>query len=747
MHMSELGAVTALWRYPVSSLGGERRSTLQVGGAGVVHDRSHALVDAETGQTINPAQRQWQFAPQILSRIGQDGAPELSFDGLYWHGPDDPACLEEMAAAFGRKVRLHPYGARLDKAPVTHRYSLSPLHLISQQALATLRRLIPGAHVDERRFRPNVVVDFQGAMGATPEYSLIGQEFRIGGLRLRGLQKAGRCSFTTLKQLGLTEDRAVLQTLIAHFERDFGIYCEILDEGILSTGDRLTLEDKAVPVSPVVIVGAGQAAGVAAKTLRELGYDGEIRIFGDEARAPYERPPLSKAFGAPNAAPAALTQVLSPDEAGDLDVQMHLGEVVIGIDRVARTIETRGGAVHPYGRLILATGGSVKTLPQLSRGFGRVLTLRTADDAEALARGLAGARSVFVLGGGWLGLEIAAAARQRGLDVTLFARQDRVCSRVLPAAVADVVAALHAEQGVRLVLGPLPAFTEGPESVTAECDGQVEQADLLVVAIGIVANDSLARQAGLPCDEGILTDENGATSDPFVYAVGDVARQRVAAVPRGLRIESWHNANDQAARAARAMLHRENPPPALPRFWSDQFGHTIHIAGLPDPAAQPLTAQSDERFWDFGDFAIGIDQPARIHRFALSKRTEAVSPPSDPAEDGPPADAVKHAFPDLSDLSEGELRKVRFAPLGDLVVTRIGANIHAVAERCPHADASLAEGMIDGHRIVCPLHFAEFDLRDGRPYNAPKGCPRARTYRIAEDAGHTWIWLPPHRDD
>jgi len=349
-----------------------------------------------------------------------------------------------MASAFGREVRLHPYGAQLETTAVSHRYNLSPLHLVSQQAIAALRRLLPGAHIDERRFRPNVVVDFPSATGATPpEYSLIGQEFRIGNLRLRGLQKAGRCSFTTLKQLGLTEDRAVLQALIAHFERDFGIYCEILDEDCITTGDRLTLGAETLPISPVVIVGAGQAAGTAVKALRELGYEGEIRIFGDEVRAPYERPPLSKTFTATKGDRPALTQVLTPDDAAALGVMLHLGETVVAIDRAARIVETQGGARHPYGRLILATGGSAKSVPHLNRGHGRILTLRTADDAEALARSLADATSVFVLGGGWLGLEIAAAARERGLEVTLFARQRRVCSRALPAVVAEEVAALH----------------------------------------------------------------------------------------------------------------------------------------------------------------------------------------------------------------------------------------------------------------------------------------------------------------
>lgn len=747
MTTSEIGAVTALWRYPVSSLGGERASSLQIAPSGVAGDRSHALVDAETGQTINPAQRQWQFAPQVLSRLGPDGEPELSLDGRRWLPGDAAECQAALTSGFGRAVRLHRYGTGLGTSAVSHRYQLSPLHLISLQAIAALRRRIPGAHVDERRFRPNVVVDFSGAAGdPPPEYSLIGREFRLGNLRLRGVSKAGRCSFTTLQQLGLPEDRAVLQTLIAGYERDFGIYCEILDEGLLSTGDRLMLDDGAQPVGPVVIVGAGQAGGTAARALREFGYGGEIRLFGDETRTPYERPPLSKSLIATEPARLPLTQVLSPDEASRLDVQMHLGESVVGIDRVARTVEVRGGARYPYGRLILATGGAAKVIPQTSRGYGRVLTLRSADDAEALSRGLSDATSIFVLGGGWLGLEVAAAARARRLDVTLFARQKRLCSRVLPPVVADVVAALHQHHGTRLVLGCAPRFTETADHVEAAVDGRVERADLLVVAIGMVPNDALARQAGLDCDDGIVTDENGATSDPHIWAIGDVSRQRSAEVPRGLRLESWQNASEQPVRAICRLLQLEVPAPPLPRFWSDQFGQKIQIAGLPDPNSVPQSpAVAGVQFWDFGAFAIGINQPALVHKFAIGQRAEDHADAEPTVHDGAEAGSarvVKHPFPAVGDLAERELRRLTFDPLGDLVVTRVGAEVFALPETCPHANASLAEGLIEGHRIICPLHFAEFDLRDGRAYNAPKGCPRARTYRITEEDGTSWIWLP-----
>lgn len=200
MKISEIGAVTSLWRYPVSSLGGERKTSIKVGLGGIVGDRSHGVADVETGHVINPAQRQWQCAPQMLSRLGLGETPEVSCDGINWVPGDDPSGKAALEHAFGRPVHLRPYGARQDETHTTHRYKLSPVHLISLQALAALRKLLPDSHIDERRFRPNIVVDLPfGTDNPPPEYLLLGREFQIGALRLRGVQKAGRCSFTTLK--------------------------------------------------------------------------------------------------------------------------------------------------------------------------------------------------------------------------------------------------------------------------------------------------------------------------------------------------------------------------------------------------------------------------------------------------------------------------------------------------------------------------------------------------------------------
>lgn len=720
MHFTDCGAVTSLWRYPFSSLGGEQRTALDIGPGGALGDRSHALVETSTGRTINPAEQRWQGAPRILSRLGRSG-PELSFDGQTWADPDSAEARAALAALFGTLVEARPYGRG-----ASHRYGLSPLHLVSLQALASLRRLLPQARIDERRFRPNILLDLPNTLDTLPEYALIGQEFQIGSVRLRGVQKAGRCSFTTLEQMGLPLDRSVLQTLLTAFDRDFGLYCEVVTGGTIAMGDRVLLP---VPEARrVVIVGAGQAGAAAARALRDEGFDGEIALVGEETRAPYERPPLSKSMAREERSAA----VLSVEEAASLNITLSLGDEVLRIDRLARRVETREGQVLGYDRLILATGGAGRRLPGIARGHGRVLGLRTAEDAEALRRQLGAARSVFVLGNGWLGLELAASLRAQGLGVTLFGRQGQVCPRALPPVVAEVVAAWQCEAGVDLRLGTEPAFFEHADHVEARLGAEVLTADLLVVAIGMVPRDGLARQAGLTCRDGVVTTEDGATEDPCVFAVGDVSRQPMAG--QSLRVESWHNANEQAARAARAILGLAQPGPALPRFWSEQGGHTLHIAGLPRPEACPTL--SEPGYWEFDGFAIGIDQPLRVHRFAQIRPEVAPST----AAPLPPEGARRHPLGPV-ELAEGAMMRLTVAPLGELVLARSGGHLHAVAERCPHSAASLAEGMISGGRITCPLHFAEFDLRDGTQHQAPRGCPKLATWTVTEAEGQAWIWV------
>ncbi|RVI92431.1 MOSC domain-containing protein [Sinorhizobium meliloti] len=463
-----VGRVEALWRYPVSSVGGERMTRVQFTHAGPIGDRLFGIFDDATGDIVFPSrQKHWNVAPMISARLDADGALWLSVDGRVWLSSHAPALRKALSGLFGRAVSVFRYGTDIAGQWAGPRYQQSPVHLLSRQSIEALKRLLPVSVIDERRFRPNILVDFDTKnRSPTPEYNLIGREFQIGNLRLKGTQECGRCSFTTLEQVGLPEDRTVLRALIGNFEKDFGIYCDVLTEGWVACGDELTMQSPAETGERIVIVGAGQAGGIAAKTLRELGHRGPITVFGDERHSPYERPPLSKNFQG-HGTSYRLTDVLSGKEAAQLEVSLHLNETIVHIDRRTRTVENSHGARHSYGKLLIATGGSPRRRPLLSRGCQRVHTIRTAQDAEVLRASLAHAKRIFVLGGGWLGLEIAAAARAMSISVDLFVRDARVCSRVLPKAVSDFIAEVHRQHGVTLHVNTQPAFDEQPSCIEA----------------------------------------------------------------------------------------------------------------------------------------------------------------------------------------------------------------------------------------------------------------------------------------
>lgn len=743
------GTVVALWRYPVSSLAGECLPGSRLTREGLERDRAFGLFDPETGDIVFPSiSKRDNVAPAASARFDAAGGLELSVDGQRWASSDDPELLRDLALHFGRKVLPWRYGTELAGRTATPRYERGPIHLMSQQALDALQALLPDSRIDLRRFRPNILVDLPDAGVPVPEYGLIGQEFSIGDLRLRGVRPRDRCSFVTLAQQRFPEDRAVLRMLISRFEKNFGILCDVLDEGEIAVGAALAAEVEEPVIAPIVIVGAGQAGAMTARALREMGATAPIDLFGDERHAPYERPPLSKAEfarGAPN--PGASSPVLSAREAQDLGVALHLGTRVTRIDRARRAVETDDGARHPYARLVLATGGSARRVPRLGRGHGRVHAVRTLEDAERLHRSLATSRSVFVLGGGWLGLEVAATARGLGRDVTLFARQPRLCARVLPVVVSDFLTGLHAEHGVTLRLGREPEFAEYDDRVDVVVDGRRESADMLVVAIGMVANDALAAAAGLACADGVLTDPDGATDDADVFAVGDVARQRLPDRPDGVRFESWHNANDQARRAAGRLLARDPEPVPPPRFWSHQYEAMLQVTGMPDPGAVPSLAEGGPNpYWEFEGFAIGVNQPKRLRAFAA--RLAQAS--AEPIVTAAPVAAIPAAteklmrvrFGSADAVREGEILRVETAEAGGVAVVRREGRLFAVHDTCPHANASLSQGFLEGDRIVCPLHFAEFDLRNGEAHNAPPGCAAVACFPVEQEGNDLFLLVP-----
>lgn len=720
------GRVTGLFRYPISSLSGEQLDEASLGPGGIEGDRRYGLFDRESGLHIYPARdARWNDAPLLHSRLVKERL-EISVDGRQWHDATGHTVPALLAKAFGRAVDLRAYDGSWKP-----RYKVSPLHILSVQALAALRARLPASLLDEQRFRPNILLDIPNGVGDIPEYALIGQEFTIGDVTLRGTIPCGRCGFTSLPVGDLPSDPEVLKTLLRHYERNFGIYCEVVTPGYLKLGAALDATNTPPSIDPVVIVGAGQAGATTALALRRLGYAGKIRIFGAERHPPYERPPLSKRLAPDGAAPHVA--VLSPAKAEEADIALHLDMPVVAIDPDRRVIETMDGTETTFATLVLSTGGLARRLPELDRGYGRVRVLRTIEDAERLSATLKTGARIAVYGGGWIGMEIASVARESGAEVALFARSPILAPRILPPVVARVIEEMHRRAGVRLHLGIEPRFRETGNGVTCAFGAENRTFDHLVVAIGMVANDGLARRAGLACDDGVCVDDDGATDRPGVYAVGDVAQ------PGSGRVESWHNANMQAERVARRILQLPDLGIEPPRFWSDQYGRRIQIAGRPRPDAV-LVSHEGERFWDFGSFAIGIDMPEQIHHFA---RKLATAPP-DPAcreqqRKAQGSDRVERHLCRSGEIAEGELKRMLDPDGRALAVTRQGGLVYVTSDDCPHAEASLAAGFVSEGHIVCPLHFAEFGLSDGKPRHAPAGCGHLTVYPASERDGEIFI--------
>jgi 3-phenylpropionate/trans-cinnamate dioxygenase ferredoxin reductase subunit len=331
----------------------------------------------------------------------------------------------------------------------------------------------------------------------------------------------------------------------------------------------------------IVIVGAGQAGAQVAISLRQGGFSGSIALLGDEPEPPYQRPPLSKKF---------LTGEVAADRAfikphafyTQSQVELALGRRVAGIDRATRVVVDSSGAVWPYDALVLCMGTRVRRLRLGGCDLPGVLYLRTLADAQRIrAQAVPGGRAV-VVGGGYIGLEVAASLRHLGAEVTVVEAQDRVMNRVVAEPVSAFFTAEHRRHGVGILTGAGVAGFRGKDHVEAVIgsDGQLWPTDLVVVGIGAVPNDELAREAGLEVANGIVVDSSGQTSDPAIWAAGDVTNLPSGLFGRRLRLESVHNAMAQAKAVAQAIAGRPVPYAEVPWFWSDQYDLKLQIAGL-----------------------------------------------------------------------------------------------------------------------------------------------------------------------
>ena len=335
----------------------------------------------------------------------------------------------------------------------------------------------------------------------------------------------------------------------------------------------------------MVIVGAGMAGARAVIALRAADYKGPITLIGEEAHLPYDRPPLSKAAITADETPSP-TLLLDEEQLRSLNATLIRNAKAIKLDVKAKAVLLSNCDCVTYGRLLIATGAKPRKLKL--PGGEHALLLRNFCDAEVLREKFKAGTKIVIIGGGFIGLELAASARKRGNDVTLIEAQPRILMRGVPEAIAKVVHEKHIAEGVKLLTGT--GLTKLEKHAVHLADGRVVAADVIIAGIGAAPEVTLAAEAGLKIENGILCDENLRTSDPHVFAAGDCAN-----FPHGhfggkrTRLEAWRSASDQANTAVENMLGGNKTHTAMPWFWSDQYNLTLQIAGMGDQGTKHVT--------------------------------------------------------------------------------------------------------------------------------------------------------------
>jgi 3-phenylpropionate/trans-cinnamate dioxygenase ferredoxin reductase component len=391
----------------------------------------------------------------------------------------------------------------------------------------------------------------------------------------------------------------------------------------------------------VVVIGAGQAAAQLAISLRQGGSTAPVIVIGEEPYLPYQRPPLSKKFLSAPRPPDTL--LLRPEAFWrDHEVTFHLGTPVGAVDPARHRLTLTDGREFAYGWLAFATGTSARALRVPGITLPGVFSVRAIDDVLRLRPALDGASRIVIVGGGYIGLEVAAAAGSEGRHVTLLEAEDRVLKRVTGASVSAFFDRIHRGRGVDIRLGARLAAIEGEKAVNAVRTATNERlpADLVLIAVGARANDDLAAAAGLACQDGIVVDAAARTAHPDIYAVGDCTRFPSQRYGRALRLECVQNAIDQAKAAAASMLKTPAVYDPVPWFWSDQYDLKLQIAGLNEghERAAVIGDPQSARFsvdYQCGGRLIAVDaiNDARAHMMArrrIAEQTAALARSSKP---------------------------------------------------------------------------------------------------------------------
>ena len=381
--------------------------------------------------------------------------------------------------------------------------------------------------------------------------------------------------------------------------------------------------------APIVIIGAGQAGVQLAESLRQEGFGGELLLIGEEPHPPYQRPPLSKKWLFEAGNPSALA-IRGAEALARRRIDMKLETRVAAVHRDSCTVEFANGEWLRYSKLAFATGSLPRALPVPGATLRGVLSLRGIADSTAISEALrrcgAQGQRVVVIGGGFIGLEVAAGARKLGANALVLEGLPRLMSRVTAPIVSEAFERLHRAHEVEFVFNAQITELLGEDEVRSvrTADGKTYEAGCVVLGIGIVADDGLAVRAGLSCDRGIIVDECSRTADPNIVAAGDCTARRL---PDGrlLRLESVQNAVEQGKSGAAALMGRERPFTATPWFWSDQYDVKLQMAGLSTGYDQVLTRGDLDRpafsaFYLREGKLIAVDSLNRIADHMVAKR-------------------------------------------------------------------------------------------------------------------------------
>jgi 3-phenylpropionate/trans-cinnamate dioxygenase ferredoxin reductase subunit len=384
----------------------------------------------------------------------------------------------------------------------------------------------------------------------------------------------------------------------------------------------------------LLIVGAGHAGSELAISARQGGWQGAITLLGDEPAVPYHRPPLSKAYLCGEADVEAI-QLRPASAYGNARIERITGARMTAIDRDAKTVQLQDGRRLAYAKLALCLGGRPR--PLVCEGFdaaappANLLYLRTLQDADAIREHLQPGKRLVIVGGGYVGLEVAASASKHGVQVTVLEAQPRVLARVAGPQLSAFYEEVHREHGVAILTGVAIArvHCEGSRITSVECtDRRVIEADCVVAGIGMLANVDAPIAAGLATPEGIVVDEHGATTDPDIFAAGDCTRYVHPLYEREVRIESVPNALEQARAIAGWLCGKPKPNRAVPWFWSDQYDLKLQMAGLAQGHDRcvlrgDLKARSFCAFYLQGDRLLAVDAVNRPAEFMAVRRALA----------------------------------------------------------------------------------------------------------------------------